>query len=99
MLVVETIGRIRRELFVHGKSIKAIARDLRLSRNTVRNVLRSEQMSFSYEREVRAIGFGGSPSRIRHRRVVGKEASIATLRAMPVKGRPSRLRLRTAHVR
>jgi DNA-binding CsgD family transcriptional regulator len=36
MLVVETIGRIRREYFVQGKSIKEIARDLRLSRNTVR---------------------------------------------------------------
>jgi transposase len=52
MLIVETIGRIRREHFVQGKSIKEIARDLRLSRNTVRKVLRSEQTSFSYEREV-----------------------------------------------
>jgi transposase len=52
MLVVETIGRIRREHFVQGKSIKEIARDLRLSRNTVRKVLRSTETSFSYEREV-----------------------------------------------
>src|ERR1700734_289067 len=52
MLVVETIGRIRREYFVQGKSIKEIARDLRLSRNTVRKVLRSDQTSFSYERQV-----------------------------------------------
>jgi predicted transcriptional regulator len=52
MLVVETIGRIRREHFVQGKSIKEIARDLRLSRNTVRKVLRSEETSFSYERQV-----------------------------------------------
>jgi transposase len=52
MLVVETIGRIRREHFVLGKSIKQIARDLRLSRNTVRKVLRSNETSFSYEREV-----------------------------------------------
>ena len=42
MLIVETIGRIRREYFVQGKSIKEIARDLRLSRNTVRKVLRSD---------------------------------------------------------
>ena len=48
MLVVETIGRIRREHFIHGKSIKEIARDLRLSRNTVRKVLRSDETSFSY---------------------------------------------------
>jgi transposase len=52
MLVVETIGRIRREHFVQGKSIKEIARDLNLSRNTVRKVLRSEETSFSYERRV-----------------------------------------------
>ena len=52
MLVVETIGRIRREYFVQGKSIKEIARDLRLSRNTVRKVLRSDETSFSYERQV-----------------------------------------------
>ena len=52
MLVVETIGRIRREHFVQGKSIKEIARELRLSRNTVRKVLRSAETSFSYERQV-----------------------------------------------
>src|ERR1700727_47166 len=52
MLVVETIGGIRREHFLHGKSIKEIARDLRLSRNTVRKVLRSDETSFSYERQV-----------------------------------------------
>jgi transposase-like protein len=39
MLVVETIGRIRREYFVQGKTIREIARDLKLSRNTVRKVL------------------------------------------------------------
>jgi len=52
MLVVETIGRIRRERLIKGKSIKEIARDLKVSRNTVRKVLRSEETSFSYEREV-----------------------------------------------
>jgi transposase len=52
MLVVETIARIRREHFVQGKSIKEIARDLRLSRNTVRKVLRSDETSFAYERQV-----------------------------------------------
>ncbi len=40
MLIVETIGRIRREHFVQGKTLKEIARDLKLSRNTVRKVLR-----------------------------------------------------------
>ncbi len=52
MLVVETIGRIRREHFVQGKTIREIARDLRLSRNTVRKVLRSAETAFSYGREV-----------------------------------------------
>ena len=52
MLVVETIGRIRREHLVKGKSIREIARDLNISRNTVRRVLRSGETSFSYERDV-----------------------------------------------
>ena len=52
MLIVETIGRIRREHLVKGKSIKEIARELNISRNTVRKVLRSGETSFSYEREV-----------------------------------------------
>src|SRR3954449_2414777 len=52
MLVVETIGRIRREHRVKGKSIKEIARDLKVSRNTVRKVLRSGVTSFEYMRTV-----------------------------------------------
>ncbi len=51
MLVVETIGRIRREHFVKGKSIKEIVRDLKISRNTVRKVLRSGETAFDYQRE------------------------------------------------
>ena len=52
MLVVETIGRIRREHFVRGKSIKEIVRELKVSRNTVRKVLRSGATSFEYMRVV-----------------------------------------------
>ena len=52
MLTVETIGRIRREHFLNGKTIKEIARDLKVSRNTVRKVLRSGETSFEYEREI-----------------------------------------------
>jgi AraC-like DNA-binding protein len=52
MLVVETIGRIRREHLVKGKSINEIARDLKMSRNTLRKVLRSGTTSSEYEREV-----------------------------------------------
>jgi len=52
MLVVETIARIRREFYIKGKAIKEIVRDLGVSRNTVRKVLRSGATSFEYEREV-----------------------------------------------
>jgi transposase len=52
MLVVETIGRIRREHFVQRKPIKEIARDLGISRNTVRKVLRSGETAFAYARDV-----------------------------------------------
>src|SRR5208282_2755785 len=52
MLIVETIGRIRRAHLSSGKSIKAIARDLKISRNTVRRILRSGETWFSYEREI-----------------------------------------------
>jgi len=41
MLVVETIARIRRAYFVQGKGIKAICRELRVSRKVVRKVIRS----------------------------------------------------------
>ena len=51
MLVVETVAKIRRAYFVQGKTIKAICRELRLSRKVVRKVLRSEATEFRYERE------------------------------------------------
>jgi transposase len=51
MFVVETIARIRRAHFIQGKSIKAICRELRVSRKTVRKVIRSEATEFQYERE------------------------------------------------
>jgi len=50
MLTVETIGRIRRGHF-GGKTIKALSRELRVSRNTVRKILRSGATSASYERK------------------------------------------------
>jgi transposase len=52
MLIVETIGRIRREHLVKGKSIRQVARDLNLSRNTVRKILRSDETASGYRREV-----------------------------------------------
>src|SRR5208337_1208776 len=52
MLIVETIGRVRRAHLREGKSIKEIARALKISRNTVRKILRSDETSSSYEREI-----------------------------------------------
>jgi len=60
MLVVETIARIRRAHFVQGKSIKAISREMGIARNTIRRVLRSQETSFSYERDGRSSAFGQS---------------------------------------
>ena len=51
MLVVETVAKIRRAYFVQGKAIKAICRELRVSRKVVRKVLRSEATEFRYERD------------------------------------------------
>jgi transposase len=42
----------RRAHLVQGKSIRAIARELRVSRKVVRKVLRTGQTEFRYEREV-----------------------------------------------
>ena len=49
---VDTIARIRREFSIRGKTIKEIVRELHVSRNTVRKVLRSGATSFEYERTV-----------------------------------------------
>jgi transposase len=51
MLVVETIARIRRAYFAQDKSIKAICRELHVSRKVVRKVLRSGSTEFRYERD------------------------------------------------
>src|SRR6059058_242098 len=51
MLIVETVAKIRRAYFVQRKAIKAICRELGVSRKVVRKVLRSEATEFHYERE------------------------------------------------
>ena len=50
MLVVETVAKIRRAYFVQGKAIKAICRELNVSRKVVRKILRSEATEFRYRR-------------------------------------------------
>ena len=52
---VDTTARIRREFFVRGKTIKEIVRELHVSRNTVRKVLRSGATEFTYQREVQPL--------------------------------------------
>lgn len=47
---VDTIARVRRAFYVQGWSMKRIARELHVSRNTVRKILRSDETEFSYER-------------------------------------------------
>ncbi len=42
MVTVDTNGKVRRAYFVEKRSIKSIARALRLARNTVRSIVRAE---------------------------------------------------------
>src|ERR1035437_9620044 len=50
MLIVETIRKIRCAYGRDGKSIRQIARDFHLSRNTVKRVLRGNVTEFTYAR-------------------------------------------------
>ena len=52
---VDTIARIRREFFIRGRPIKEIVRELHVSRNTVRKVVRSGATALAYEREVQPL--------------------------------------------
>ena len=76
-MVVETIARIRRERFVKGKSIKEIVRELKVSRNTVRKVLRSGATSFEYLRTVQPRPKLGSWRADLDRMLSGNEAKPA----------------------
>jgi len=50
MISLETTAKVRRDHFVHGKSIKEISRERGISRNSVRKILRSGETTFHYER-------------------------------------------------
>ena len=81
MLVVETIAKIRRAYFVHGQPIKAICRDLGISRKVVRKVIRSEATEFRYEREAQPLPRIGLP--VRHLRRVVDQGGDPGIRALP----------------
>jgi hypothetical protein len=49
---VDLIGQIRRAFFEQRRAIKEISRGLRVSRTTVRKVVRSDRTAFKYAREV-----------------------------------------------
>jgi transposase len=55
MKSVDTIARVRREHFIRHRSIREISRDLNVSRNTVRKILRCGATEFQYEREVQPL--------------------------------------------
>lgn len=48
---MDTIARVRRAFYVQGWSVKRIVRELHVSRNTVRKILRSDETDFTYERD------------------------------------------------
>ena len=52
VIVVDLIGQIRRAFFEQRRAIKEITRELRVSRATVRKVVRSDKTAFNYTREV-----------------------------------------------
>jgi DNA-binding transcriptional regulator LsrR (DeoR family) len=52
MLIVETIAKIRRLYYVEGQGYKTIAKGLKLSKHTVKKVIRSDKTAFEYKRQV-----------------------------------------------
>ncbi len=49
---METIRKVRLSIHRYGKSIRQTAKDLHLSKNTVKKVVRSDRTSFEYKRKV-----------------------------------------------
>ena len=54
MFVLETVVRIRRE-YAGGKAIKAIARDLHVSRKVIRKAIRAPEGAFDYRRKIQPL--------------------------------------------
>jgi transposase len=51
MMIMETVAKIRRHHFILGKGIKRTARDLGVSKNTVKKAVREGAEAFSYKRQ------------------------------------------------
>src|SRR3546814_446463 len=86
MLVLETVVRIRRE-YAGGKAIKAIARDLHISRKVIRKAIRAPEGAFDYQRKVQPLP-----------RIGPFQARLDTLlEENEVRGRRERLRMTRIH--
>ena len=86
MLVLETVVRIRRE-YAGGKAIKAIARDLHVSRKVIRKAIRAPEGAFDYQRKVQPLP-----------RIGPFQARLDTLlEENEVRGRRERLRMTRIH--
>ena len=54
MFIVESIAKIRRMHFIDGKGIKTIARELCISKNTVKKIIRSGETKFELSKYTKA---------------------------------------------
>jgi transposase len=82
MLILETVVRILRE-YAGGKAIKAIARDLHVSRKVSRKAIRAPEGAFDYQRKVQPLPWIG-PFQARLDMLLGESE---------VRGRRERLRM------
>src|SRR3546814_11979037 len=86
MLGLETVVRIRGE-YAGGKAIKAIARDLHISRKVFRKAIRAPEGAFDYQRKVQPLP-----------RIGSFQARLDTLlEENEVRGRRERLRMTRFH--
>lgn len=67
MFIVESIAKIRKMYHIGGKSIKAIARELDISKNTVKKVIRSDKTKFELAKYTR-----GKPALGKHLEILNQ---------------------------